>query len=190
MESAGGVADDYVGVSCLARLNCVVYNSRRVCALAVLDYLDSRAVSPLFKLLDCSGSESVRRGEDNFFALVFVHCGELAYGSGLAHAVDADDENDGGESDKAHFLAALKHLGDYLFYLVLDGFRLAQMLFHNALAQLLDYLRRGHAADIAHDEYLFELVIKFVVNFSLAVEHRVDGSRHILAGFFESLVYS
>ena len=85
---------------------------------------------------------------------------------------------------------ALKHLGDYLFYLVLDGFRLAQMLFHNALAQLLDYLRCGHAADIAHDEYLFELVIKFVVNLGLAVEHRVDGSRHILAGLFESLVYS
>lgn len=95
-----------------------------------------------------------------------------------------------GRSNKAHLLAALEHLGDDLLYLVLDRLGLAQVLFGDALAQLLDYLRRGHAADVAHDEYLFELVIEIVINLRLAVEHRVDSSRHILAGLFESLVYS
>ena len=93
MKSAGGVANNNFRTPCLCRGNRVVYNSRGVCALFVLDNINACALCPNVKLVYCRRPEGVGRGKNNAFALRFIHSRHFAYGGGFADAVDANHKD-------------------------------------------------------------------------------------------------
>ena len=65
-------------------------------ALLALDDLDAQSLSPGGQLLDGGCAEGVARDQQQAFALGGEFGGELSDGGGLAGAVDADHEHNGG----------------------------------------------------------------------------------------------
>ena len=94
VKSACRVADDNISVSCLCGRYCVKNYCRRVAALVLLDNLAVTSLCPDFELFNSGGSEGVACRKNNLFALLCKIICKLAYGSGLAHAVYTDNEND------------------------------------------------------------------------------------------------
>ena len=154
----------------------------------MFNYVNTRAVCPLFELFNGGGAKSVGCGEYDLFALLFIHGGKLAYRGGLAHAVDAYHKYNCGHGDKIHLLTALKKLRNDIFYRRFNFIGLLQMLFCHTLTELFGYLHSCFDAHIAHYKNLFKLLIKLIIDLGLAVEHRVDGDGHVLSRFFQALV--
>ena len=107
MKSSRGVNYDNVAVSCLCGIYRVKNNSRRVCSLGVLYYINTGSVRPNLKLVDCRGTECVGRSQNDLFALGLVHRRQFAYGRGFTYAVDAYYKYDGRYGYKPHILAAV-----------------------------------------------------------------------------------
>ena len=78
----------------LARSHCVKHDRRRICAFAVRDDGHARTPRPDGQLFGSRRAEGVARGQHHVFALLLEMAGQLADGGGLAHAVDAHDQDD------------------------------------------------------------------------------------------------
>ena len=78
MESACGVADNNIGISCLARTDCIKNNCGGVGTFFVFNNINICTLCPDFKLVNSCGSESIGCTEDNLFALFLEHCSHFA----------------------------------------------------------------------------------------------------------------
>ena len=72
---------------------------------------DLQGISPN-ELIGGGGAEGIARCQHNATALLFVQAGQLGNRRGLADAVDADDQNDGGLAVQIHRVAGGQLLAD------------------------------------------------------------------------------
>ena len=184
MQPTRRIADDQIRIPRLARRNRIENNSRRVCALAVLDDLHTGTVRPDFKLLNCSGAEGIRRRQNHLFALRLIVGRHLADGGRFAYSVYPDYQDHRWDRIKLHPLLAGEHVGHNLPDHPAQLVRFFQIAFFHAVAQLVDdVLRRCHA-HIAHDEDFFQLLKKIIVNCGARFQHGIDCAGHLLPRLF------
>ena len=89
---------------------------------------------------------------------------KLAYGRRLADTVDADYKDDrrtGVQAERR--IAYIQHIHKDVLQRSADFFRVAQLFFPDALAELLDRLAGGLHAHIGEDHTLLQFLIKLVV---------------------------
>ena len=115
-------------------------------------------------------------------------CGELADGGGLAGAVDADDEDDGGRlGDAGHgTLGGLEDFEQVFANQAAQFGGVVDELAVHALADSFEDFGGGADADVGGDEGVFEFFEQVGVDFLAAGEgvfHAVDETG---AGFFDA----
>ena len=98
VEAAGGVGDQDVGVAGDGGVEGVEHHRGRVSVGRMGHDLRVRALSPDPQLVDGGGAERVGRRKNDSPSLGTLAGGQLADRRGLAGAVDADDEHDGGRT--------------------------------------------------------------------------------------------
>ena len=188
METAGGIGDDHVIAPGGGRLHGVEDNGSRVCALAGLDDRHTGAARPDLQLLAGSGAEGVACGQHDLFALTGVVVGQLCDAGGLAHAVDANDEDDGGMAVQRHFGLRAHLVGDDVAQSVSRLFAGLEALFLHAVAEGVHQLHGDVAAHVGEDELFFQLIVEVVVDLA-AGEGVQDVAPKARAGLFEAVFH-
>ena len=183
VQTSGGIEDDDIAVAGDACLNGIVHHGGGVRPLFVLHDIHPGALRPYVELVDGGRTEGIRRAQYHLFALRFVHGGELADGGGLARAVHADHQDDRGDRDQPHILAAVEQVGDDVFELLFDFGSLFDLFALHALFELFHHLHGGVHAHVAHHEDLFQLGIEIFFKGIERIEHIVDGAGHFVSGF-------
>ena len=138
-----------------------------------------RAVRPDFQLIGCRRTERIARAQKHLFPAFAQKVCELSDRRRLAHAIHADDENDGRlcgkiERCRAHVHHALEHLAKSELCL-LDG--LDVPLAHDDSELLHGLLGRLHA-EVGQNQALFQIVVKFVVQLGGRKDAR-NGARRL-----------
>src|SRR5581483_632867 len=98
MKAARGIHDHGIVLAFLRSGERVVDHGSGVCPRLLLDYFSVDPLRPYFELFCRGGAESVRRAQKGAPAPLHVKVSELCDAGGLAHSVDADDEDDLGHS--------------------------------------------------------------------------------------------
>ena len=113
-----------------------------------------------------------------------IQAGQLGNRRGLADAVDADDQNDGGLAVQIHRVAGGQLLADDAAQRVqrlLTGF---QVFFLDLVVQLVHQTHGAGGADVGQNELFLELVVQIIVD--LRVGQRIDDSlEKARAGLFQ-----
>ena len=152
-------------------LYAVIDHGGGVGALLLLDDGHIGALGPDGELLGGGGAERVRGADDDAAAHGLKASGQFADGGGLAHAVDANDEQHH-RAFQVHRLGA-HHVGEYL----LEGFarllRGADLLRLALLAQAADGQFRGLHAHVGHDEHVAEILEEVVVELFVVLHQLV-----------------
>ena len=197
MQAARRVDDDDVGAAALGGGQRVEDDGARVGALLVRDDLGADAVAPLVHLLDGGGAEGVGGGDDHLRVVLSVGVGELADARGLAGAVDADDEDDGGPGDgfgalsvapeAAPRLGRLEDIDELVLEGVADVVGVFEAFLLDAALHVFEHLLGGRDAGVGADEQLFELFPEGVID-ACAFEEGGEVGEPGLAGAFESLL--
>ena len=188
VQTARRVHDDNIAAACLCRRNRVEYHSRRVCALAVTDDVRARALRPDFELVGRRRTEGIRRRQHDLFALADVTRRQLADGSGLADAVDADDQNDRRLARNVERLVVEHIVGQHLAQQVAQLGRCRGLAQLGAFFHLGDDLRGGRRAHVGKNERFFQLLEKVGVDFDERREYAVERMAHRVRSFLESLL--
>ena len=172
MQTSGGVDEHHVGVSGLGGRQGVKYHSGRIGALALLDDLHPAALRPDGELLGGGSAEGIGSSKDNLLALLIQIMADLADGGGLAHAVYADEQHDGGLGGKIKLQIAYgEHLGEDLLHAVAGTLSVLDAALLRAPAQLVHRLHGGVHAHVGQDQRLLQLVIKLVSQLGEAIEN-------------------
>ena len=188
MEASGRVGDDHVIAPGGGRLHGVEDDSGGICALAGLDDRHTGAARPDLQLLAGGGAEGVARGQHDLFALTGVVVGQLCDAGGLAHAVDADDEDDGGVAVQRHFVFRAHLVGDDVTESVSRLLAGLEALFLHAVAEGVHQLHGDVAAHVRQNELLFQFIVEVVVD--LAAGQRIeDVAPKARAGLFEAVLH-
>ena len=132
-------------------------------ALMLADDVHTGTVRPDLQLVGGGGAERIAGAQQHLLALRLEAGGQLADGRGLAHAVDADEQQDGRRGGHvqrrvAHGQILGQNLTQRVFHLIGSG----EPAIISAAAQLL-YGARGHGgAHIAQDQVFLQLVVKLL----------------------------
>jgi hypothetical protein len=149
-------------------------------------------LAPRLELLDGGGAEGIAGSYDYFLAVLAVGLGELGDAGGLAGAVHADDEDDGGTGvgrrfffapDPAFLAARLEDADQFFLEEVADFGGVLDALLLDLELNVGEDLLGGVDAGVGADEELFELFPDLVVDFG-AVEEAGDVGEPTLAGSF------
>ena len=195
MQTSGGVDDDDIGLFGESGLEGIEGHGGGVGAHALLDDGDVDALGPEHELLDGGGAEGVGGTEDNAFASGFVSIGQFGDGGGLAHAVDAYDEDDVGFLGHGGIEVGREVgvvLSQELCYLGLEdrvefgGGDIAVAF--DALLQVVDDFERGLDAYVGGDEGLLEVVEHLVVDGGFAEDALGNLLEERSLGLLEALV--
>ena len=170
----------------LAGGDAVEHHGGGVRALSVLDDAAVRALGPDGELLRRRGAEGVRRRQQDVFALGGVSGRQLADGRGLAHAVHAHHQDDGGlrlqlQLEAADAQGVRQYLHQRGAHLVLPQERLIAHLF----AQLRDGPGRRGRAGVRQYQRVLQLLIELLV---LAGELGEEAA-HLPPGLLQALFY-
>ena len=188
VEAARRVGDDHIVAASRGRLDRVEDDSGRVCALSGLDQRHTCPVGPDLQLLAGGGAEGIARCQHDAAALPGVVIGQLRDAGGLAHAVDADDEDDGGMAVQLHLGFGAHLVGDQLPQLVGRFFAGLQALLLHAVPQLVHQFDGHFAAHVRQNELLFQFIVEVVVD--LAAGQRIeDVAPKARAGLFEAVLH-
>ena len=186
VQPAGGVADDDIAAPGLGRGDGVKHHGSGVGPLLVFDKGHPGPVRPDLQLLDGSGPEGIRRPQDDGLALSLQAGGQLADGGGLAHPIDADDQDDGGLGAGVEFIVPLEHFRNNGLQLPHDEAGVGDALFLDLLPQLVADVLGGIHAHVPHDQQLFQLLEKLLVNLGEGVHHLRDLPADIVPGLFQA----
>ena len=185
MQTACGVGNDHIIAACGGRLYGVENDSRRVCALACADDGHTGAVGPDLQLFAGCGTEGIACGQHHLFALAGVVIGQLCNAGGLAHAVHANDQNDGRLAGKIHLGIRCHFLGNDVPQGIRRLFAGLQALFVHTVAQLVHQTHGHLAAHIRKDELLFQIIVHIIVD-DAAGEGVEDIAPETGAGLFQT----
>ena len=94
VKPARSVNDDHIRIFRNGGLDRVIGHGSGIRAHLLTDNADSGPVSPYLQLLDSSCPECIGCTENHILSLRLEPCGELAYGRGLADAVDSHNKDD------------------------------------------------------------------------------------------------
>ena len=188
VQAPGGVSNDHVIAAGGGRLHRVKNDGGGVGSLTGLDQRDPGAVGPDLQLLAGGGTEGVARGQHDPAALTGVVIGQLCDARGLAHAVDADDQDDGGVAVQLHLCFGAHLVRNELAQLVRRLLTGLQALFVHAVAELVHQFDGHFAADIGQDELFFQLIVKIIVDLA-ASECVQDIAPKARAGLFEAVFH-
>ena len=150
---------------------------------------DGRAASarPDLQLVGCRRPEGVPRHQHDLLSLSGQLLCDLADGSGLAHAVDADDQNHAGVGGQLQLRVSHgKHVHENFlqrFPRFLRGF---QVLLPDCSAQPLHSLDGGVHAQVRQNQTFLQLIVKIVVNFGKAGKHTAQGAAERFPGLGQS----
>ena len=186
MQAAGGVADDNVAVPGLGGGDGVEHHGGGVGALLVLNQGHPGAAGPDLQLLDGGGPEGVGGAQNHGLALPLQAGGQLADGGGLAHAVDANHQDDGGLGGDVQLVVPLQHVRDNGLQLPHDKAGVGDALLLDALAQPVADKARGVHAHVAHHQQLLQLLKELLVYFGKGVDHLGDLPADVVPGLFQA----
>ena len=114
--------------------------------------------------------------------------GDLADGRGLAHAVHADDQNDGGRAAQVHLSFGAHLIGNEVAQFIaglLTGF---QPLLVHPVPQLVHQFDGHFTAHIGQNELLFQLIVKIIIDLA-AGEGIHNVAPEARAGLFEAVFH-
>ena len=183
VQTARGVHDDDIAAARLGRGDRVKYDRRRIGALAVTHDVRTRAFCPDFKLVSRRRAEGVRRTQHDLFALADIAGCQLADRRGLAHAVDADHQDDRGLTRNVQRLVVQHVVGQHLAQQVAQLRRGGNLPELCALFHLGDDLRGGFRAHVGQDKRFFQLFEQIRVDLDERREHVVQRAVYRVAGF-------
>ena len=164
-QPAGGVGDDDVAATRLARDHRIEGHRRRIAAL-LADDLHAVAVRPHGELLARRGAEGIRRGQQHVGLGIGQMARELADAGRLAGAVDADHHHHRRRVLTDHQLALqrLQQFGQRVHQQLPHGGRIGGLRVLHATLQVVEQeLGRLHAG-VGHQQRGFELFIQRVVD--------------------------
>ena len=107
---------------------------------------------------------------------------QFSNGGRLSHSVDSDHKYNGLSLLK--FVSSLSHihlLFDAVNQKLSAGSRFFDMLLFHFPAQILYNLRRSMYSKISHDQSLFQLLIKVLINFGKSVKNTVHSGYDIIS---------
>ena len=183
VQAARGVHDDDIAAARLGRGDRVKHDRRRIGSLAVAHNVRARALCPDFELVGRRRAEGVRRTQHDLFVLADIAGGQFADGRGLAHAVDADHQNDRGFARNVKRLIVQHVVGQHLAQQVAQLGRGGDLLELGALFHLGDDLRGGLRAHVGQDERFFQFFEQIRVDLDERREHVVQRAVDRVAGF-------
>ena len=171
-QAARGIDQHHILLARLARGHGVEAHGCGVAALLAHDF-NGIARGPDAQLLACGCAVGVGRGQQHACAFIGQVLGELAYGRGLARAVDARDHDHGGceLADDQGLLERLQQVGKRLRKQLLDGRGLGGLGFLDAALEVGEQMLRCLDAGIGHQQRIFELFVQRFVDLG-AREHR------------------
>ncbi len=188
VQAACGIRNDQIIAACGGRLDRVKNDSGGVCALARLDKGHTRPVGPDLQLLAGGGTEGIACGQHDLFALTGIEIGQLGNAGGLAHAVHADDQNDGGRAAQVHLSFGAHLIGNEVAQFIaglLTGF---QALLVHPVPQLVHQFDGHFTAHIGQNELLFQLIVKIIIDLA-AGEGIHNVAPEARAGLFEAVFH-
>ena len=188
MQAPGGVGNDHVIAAGGGRFHRVKNDGGGVGSLTGLDQRDPGAVGPDLQLLAGGGTEGVACSQHDPATLTGVVIGQLGNAGGLAHAVHANDQNDGRLAGKIHLGIRCHFLGNDVAQGIRRLFAGLQALFVHAVAELIHQFDGHFAADIGQDELFFQLIVKVIVDLA-AGECVQDIAPKARAGLFEAVFH-
>ena len=181
VQTACGIADDDIAISCFACGNGVKNNGGGIGTFFVFDDVNTCTGGPFIKLFDRGGTESIGRTEDDLFAFGFIHGSKFADGGGLTHAVDTDHQQNGRNGDQPHILTAVEHFGNDILQFRFDLIGFFDAFGTNAGTQFFDDRNGSFHADVGHDENFFKFHVQVIGKFVKRVHHIVNGTRHFVS---------
>ncbi len=188
VQPPGGIDDKDVGAAAFRRLIRVINDRAGVGAGQVGDNIHTDPLTLFFKLVDGCRPESVRRRQEDGLAFLFEFISKLGDGSGLAAAVDADDQVNARRSAVGNRFDCRRIKYFYHLFLKDGTYPGAVQLFSiGALLDRIDELGRGSDADIRRDKHLFEFGPGFFPDF-LAVEDSHGFAEPRISGTFEDFL--
>ena len=195
VQTSCGVDEHHVGVVSLGTLQGVESHRGGVAAHLLLDDGHPYPLAPDDELLHGSGTEGVGSTEVDLLASLFELPGQLANGSGLAHAVHTDNEDDVGVTTvfplrgvEGVFLGLSQQGGNLLTKDVVQLRGGDILVTCHALLNALDNLQRGVNANIARNKHLLEIVEHVLVNLRLARHGACQLVKHGGFGLLQALV--
>ncbi len=188
MKPAGSIAQQYIRTPCFGRRHRVIDHRRRVRAFLPADQICLRAVRPLLKLLSCRRAEGIGRCKHHLLILRTKLPCQLPYRSSLPDAVDSDHHN-----DRRPVLEFISRLAD--IHLLLNALdqklpalcRLLNMLLLHLRPQVVQNITGRLNSQVAHDQHLFQFLIKVFVNMGKTVENTVHSRYDIISRLSKSL---
>ena len=186
-RAAGGVGNDHVIAPGGGALHRVKDDGGGVGALPCLDQGHLGPVCPEFQLLAGCGAEGIARRQHDPVAQILVQVGQLGDGGGLAHTVDADDQDHRGLAGDVHVVGGAHLQADQLpqrLQGLLAGF---QVICLHLVAQLIHQADRTVRAHIGQDQLLLQVVVQIIVD--LGVGERIDNAGEKAgAGLFQTVI--
>ena len=164
MQTACGVRNDHIIAACGGRLDRIKDDGGRVCAFARADDGHTGTACPDLQLLTGSGAEGITGGQHDPLALPGVIIGQLGNAGGLAHAVDADDQNDGGLAVQCHLSLRCHFLGNDVPQSICGLFAGFQPLVTHTIAELVHQMHRHLTANIGKDQLLLQIIVHLIVD--------------------------
>ena len=95
METAGGIADQNIGIPGFCGGNGIIDHGCRVRSLLLGDQIHAGPVSPLGELFDGSGPEGIGSRQDHPLSVGLQLVGQFSDGGGLSYTIDADHQDHG-----------------------------------------------------------------------------------------------
>ena len=185
MQAACGVGNDHVVAAGGGGLDGVKDDRRRVGTFSGLHDGHPCAVSPDLQLLAGSSTEGIARSQHHPLALPGVVIGQFGNAGGLAHAVDPNDQNDGGLAAQVHLSFRRHLLGNDVAQGICRLFAGLEALFLHAVAQLVHQMDRHIAAHVGQDQLFFQLIVHVIVDHA-AGERIHNAAPEAGAGLFQA----
>ena len=171
MEAPRRVAQHYVHVPGLSRLQCVKQHRAGVRPLVLADDLAAGPLRPDFQLIGSGGAERVRRAQQHTLSLLFQAGRHLANGGGFANAVDADKNAHAGLCVQLQRgIAHIHFLGQNFSEPLPDSLLSFKMLPAHLSAELFHGVRGGVHAEVRHNERFLQLLKERLVRLRKAGE--------------------
>ena len=187
MQPSGGVDENHVHVPGLGGLNAVKHHRGRVRPLVLADNGRAASARPDLQLIGGRRPEGISRHQHDLLSLRGQLLCDLADGGGLAHAVDADDQNHAGVGGQIQLRVPHgKHIHQNFLQRFPGFLRGFQVLLPDGLAQPPHSLYGGVHTQVCQNQAFLQLIVKIVVNFGKAGEHAAQSAAERFPGLGQS----
>ena len=151
----------------------VEHDRGRVSALLLCVTMSTPARSA--QMTSCSAAAARKvsaAAQQHLLALRLAAGGQLADGGGLAHAVDADEEDDGRLAAQVQRrVAHPHHVRQNLLHALPCAFHVLDLLRFGAGTELIDRLESGLHPHVSQDHGFLQIIIKFIIQLRKALKN-------------------